>query len=139
MKARRKHASPFTLLGILFLLCAAASFAACSLSPVESNGIDGQSDTGASGSTTGTLTVRNSSAIADRAVLRVAAGGDAKVELAEGVNEAVGYLYLDGEMRRAGTYGSTGSAAAHKDDGVFSGTGVLTVLYDTSGTVIMLR
>ncbi|HNX35759.1 MAG TPA: autotransporter-associated beta strand repeat-containing protein [Kiritimatiellia bacterium] len=87
----------------------------------------------------GTLTVRNSSAIADRAVLRVAAGGDAKVELAEGVNEAVGYLYLDGEMRRAGTYGSTGSAAAHKDDGVFSGTGVLTVLYDTSGTVIMLR
>ncbi|NLC83011.1 MAG: hypothetical protein GX748_17670 [Lentisphaerae bacterium] len=87
----------------------------------------------------GTLTVRNSSAIANRADLSIAAGGGAKVELAAGVNEAVAHLYLDGEMRRVGTYGSTSSPAAHKDDTFFSGTGVLTVLYDVSGTLIKVR
>ena len=87
----------------------------------------------------GTLEVRNSSAIADRADLSIAAGGGAKVELAAGVNEAVAHLYLDGEMRRVGTYGSTSSPAAHKDDTFFSGTGVLTVLYDVSGTLIKVR
>lgn len=87
----------------------------------------------------GTLEVRNSSAISDRAGLSIAAGGGAKVELAAGVNEAVGHLYLDGEMRRVGTYGSTSSAAAHKDDAFFSGTGVLTVLYDKSGTFMFLK
>ncbi|OQB37885.1 MAG: hypothetical protein BWY06_02205 [Candidatus Latescibacteria bacterium ADurb.Bin168] len=87
----------------------------------------------------GTLTVENSSAIANRADLSIAAGGGAKVELAAGVNEAVAHLYLDGEMRRVGTYGSTSSPAAHKDDTFFSGTGVLTVLYDVSGTLIKVR
>ncbi len=87
----------------------------------------------------GILTVRNSSAIADRAVLSVAAGGGAKVELADGVNETVGYLYLDGEMRRAGTYGSTSSAATYQDDTFFSGTGVLTVQFDNSGTLIRVQ
>mgnify|MGYP000943804874 CR=1 FL=1 len=87
----------------------------------------------------GTLTVRNSSAIANRADLSIAAGGGAKVELAAGVNEAVAHLYLDGEMRRVGTYGSTSSAATYKNDEFFSGTGVLTVLYDVSGTLIKVR
>jgi len=87
----------------------------------------------------GTLTVENSSAIANRADLSIAAGGGAKVELAAGVNEAVAHLYLDGEMRRVGTYGSTSSAATYKNDEFFSGTGVLTVLYDVSGTLIKVR
>ena len=87
----------------------------------------------------GTLEVRNSSAISDRAGLSIAAGGGAKVELAAGVNEAVGHLSLDGEMRRVGTYGSTSSAATYKNDEFFSGTGVLTVLYDKSGTLIKVR
>ncbi|HQQ92389.1 MAG TPA: hypothetical protein PLU38_11045 [Kiritimatiellia bacterium] len=55
------------------------------------------------------------------------------------MNEAVAYLYLNGEMRRVGTYGSTSSPAAHKNDTFFSGTGVLTVLYDKSGTLIKVR
>jgi hypothetical protein len=87
----------------------------------------------------GTLTVENSSAISDRAGLSIAAGGGAKVELAAGVNESVGHLHLDGESKRVGTYGSTSSPAAHKNDTFFSGTGVLTVLYDKSGTLIKVR
>ena len=63
----------------------------------------------------------------------------AQAEPDAGVNEAVAYLYLNGEMRRVGTYGSTSSPAAHKDDTFFSGTGVLTVLYDVSGTLIKVR
>ena len=87
----------------------------------------------------GLLKVQNSSAIADRAVLGVASGGGAKVELAAGVNETVRYLVVDSDVRRVGTYGSTSSAATYKDDDLFSGTGVLTVSKDDSGMLIKVR
>ncbi len=87
----------------------------------------------------GTLTVQNSSAISDNAVLMLTSGGGAKVDLAEGVNETVGCLFVDDEMRRVGTYGSRNSAAKYKDDALFSGTGVLTVRKDRSGTLIKVR
>lgn len=52
----------------------------------------------------------------------------AKLDLQDGIAEAVRYLYLGGEPMVAGTYGSTASAAVHQDDRFFAGTGVLTVL-----------
>jgi autotransporter-associated beta strand protein len=87
----------------------------------------------------GTLSLQNSAAIADTATLTLAGGGGAKVNLAAGVNESVRFLFVDSKMQRVGTYGSTGSAAAHRDDTLFSGTGVLTVLNDNSGTVIRMQ
>jgi autotransporter-associated beta strand protein len=88
---------------------------------------------------TGTLTLSNSVAIADTATLRIADGGAAKVHLAPGVNEAVGYLYLGSKQKRVGTYGSTASSATVKDDAHFAGTGILTVLRDDSGTLIKMH
>ena len=63
----------------------------------------------------------------------------AKISLAAGVNEAVGQLYFGSKQRRVGTYGSTSSPAAVKDDTHFSGTGILTVLRDNSGTLISVQ
>jgi autotransporter-associated beta strand protein len=88
---------------------------------------------------TGTLTLQNSKTLPDTAKLTVANGGGAKVNLAAGVNEAVGRLYLGDKQRRVGTYGSTSSAAAVKDDTHFAGTGILTVLRDDFGTLISVQ
>jgi autotransporter-associated beta strand protein len=87
----------------------------------------------------GTLELNNSSVIADNAVLSIISGDGATVELASGVNEEVEYLFVDSEMQASGTYGSTSSAAANKNDTYFSGAGVLTVRKDNRGCVIILR
>lgn len=86
-------------------------------------------------------------AIANGSVLRIASG--AKVELADGVNEVVGALYLDGRPAPVGTWGSLTSGADNADTVFFVGTGVITVLQpgsgtpykaqDPSGTVILVR
>ncbi len=103
-----------------------------------SNGVLGVSSTNVM-VTAGTLALQSSTAIADTATLRLATGGGAKVNLASGVNESVRNLYLGADMQRVGTYGSSGSAATHKDDVYFLGTGVLTVLSDNSGTLLRLQ
>ena len=87
---------------------------------------------------TGTLTLQNSNTLSDNATLSIGNGG-AKVSLAAGVNEAVRYLFLGTSQKRAGTYGSTSSAATVKDDTHFSGTGILTVLHDKSGTLMRVQ
>jgi len=87
----------------------------------------------------GTLAVQNSAAVSDQATVRIAAGGGAKLELAGGVNERVAYLFWGETLKRAGTYGATGSGAAVIDDQHFAGSGILTVLRDKAGTAIMLR
>jgi len=84
------------------------------------------------------LELRASSGIADTAALKIANDG-AKVNLLAGVGETVGWLYLGGKMQRAGTYGSASSGAIHKDATHFSGTGILTVLHDQSGTLVSVR
>ncbi len=90
---------------------------------------------------TGTLTLSNSVTIANSASVRMPDSGTstAKISLATGVNEAVGRLFYGAKMQRVGTYGSSGSDAAHKDDTHFSGAGVLTVLRDNSGTVLRVQ
>lgn len=89
----------------------------------------------------GTLLLSNSVAIANSAVVRLPAAGvtTAKISLASGVNETVGWLYYDKTMKRAGTYGSSSSSATSKDDTHFAGLGVLTVLHDNAGTVIRVQ
>jgi autotransporter-associated beta strand protein len=86
----------------------------------------------------GTLALQNSQTLADTATLSIAEGG-AKVSLAAGVNETVGSLFLGGVQKRVGTYGSSSSAATVKDDTHFEGPGMLTVLYDKSGTLFKIQ
>lgn len=92
---------------------------------------------------TGTLDLSgaNPSMIADAASVTMPAAGiaTAKINLAAGVNEAVGWLFYGGKMMRAGTYGASNSTAIHKDSTHFSGSGMLTVLHDNAGTLFSLR
>ena len=77
--------------------------------------------------------------IADIAAVRIANGGGAKVNLAAGVNEAVGALFFGNSQKSAGTYGATGSGAGVINDEHFSGSGILTVLHGKGGMLIGLR
>jgi len=86
----------------------------------------------------GTLTLQSSVSIADTATLSIADGG-AQVNLEPGVNESVAYMFWGETPKRAGTYGATGSGAANIDNAHFAGSGILTVLRDHSGTVILVR
>ncbi len=87
----------------------------------------------------GTLSVQNSLALANGATLRIVTGGTAKVNLSDGVIQPVRYLFLDDKMQRTGTYGSEISSAVHKSNTYFTGTGVLKVTSDSSGTTIHLK
>ena len=93
------------------------------------------------GSGTLDLSSTNPSMIADTAVVTMPESGvsTAKINLAAGVNESVGWLFYGDKMKRAGTYGASGSAATYKDNTHFSGTGVLKVLHDNAGTLMWLR
>ncbi len=83
----------------------------------------------------GTLRLRGAAALADTAALTIA-GGTAKVRIDSGV-EAVGALVLGGVRRGAGTYGSTASAAAVRDNTYFdsNGTGVVSVPEPEPGSI----
>ena len=87
----------------------------------------------------GTLALSNSVSIADNALLRIANGGGAKVNLAAGVNEAVGTLYFADKQRPGGTYGAAGSGASVIDAEHFSGTGILTVLHGNGGLLFKIQ
>lgn len=66
-------------------------------------------------------------------------GTDGRLELAAGVAQKCRDLYFDGIRQRPGTYGSSQSRAQHKDDARFGGTGVLNVLSDGKGFMLILR
>ena len=85
----------------------------------------------------GTFELRNGTAVPDTASVWISEG--AKVNLAAGINETVGYLFYNENTKRVGTYGSTASTAQHKDDTHFSGSGILTVLRDSAGTFFSLQ
>jgi len=87
----------------------------------------------------GVLAVGNDAALSESATLSLAAGGGAKVNLAADVTQRVDYLFIGDTMQRVGSYGSTASTATHRDDTYFAGTGILRVLRDNSGTMIILR
>ena len=80
----------------------------------------------------GTLCIkaRVTNAIADTARVSLGNTGDVfygVIELDSGINETVAGLTLGGAAQPAGTYGSSGSAATHKLDKYFTGSGILTV------------
>ena len=88
----------------------------------------------------GTLGLAGSSTLPDSASLWIASG--AKVDLAAGVNETVSNLYLNAELAYIGTWGGSSSAAQHRNDAYFSGTGSLTVLdgpVGIDGTLLIVR
>ena len=111
---------------------------------IVSNGTLVVSSTGMLGNSTnitvaaGTLTLQNSSCITNTATVRIASGGGAKVSLAAGVNQTVNYLYYDDKQKSTGTYGATGSGASKINDEHFAGSGVLTVLHGSGGTLLRL-
>lgn len=75
-----------------------------------------------------------SDAIANAALLTLQGGGASNtadagfLDLSSGANETVGSLMLGGELRVAGTYGSTSTAAQFRFDEYFSGSGIVTNL-----------
>ena len=87
----------------------------------------------------GTLALQNpASAVSDLATVRIADGG-AKIDLAASVNETVSALFFGGKQVRAATYGGTDSGAQVISATRFSGTGILTVLTGSGGSVLMVR
>lgn len=89
----------------------------------------------------GTLQIDNSAALADSAVVHLPEVGvsTAKIDLADGVEETVGWLFLGEKMQPIATYGATGSGAIVVNDDYFTGTGVLKVKYGLPGTLICVR
>lgn len=90
---------------------------------------------------TGTLLLSNAVAIADSARVTLPAAGvsTAKINLASGAEEKVGWLYYGNKWQRAGTYGAAGSGAGIIDNTHFSGNGTLKVLHDFSGSLFSVR
>lgn len=62
-----------------------------------------------------------------------------RIHLDAGVDQTIAWLWLDGARLGTGTWGSTSSAATHKDDAHFAGTGVLTVRGAGGGTLIAVK
>jgi hypothetical protein len=108
---------------------------------VSSTGTLGSNCTNVFVGGSGTLALSNAGAIADTATVWMPSNGvgTAKIHLADGVDERVGWLYYGNKMQRVGTYGSSSSSAYHKDDTRFSGNGILRVLHDNSGTLIAVK
>lgn len=61
-----------------------------------------------------------------------------KLDLGAGIAEPIRSLYLDGNRKGTGTYGSTASAAQHKNNTYFTGAGVLTVT-DGGGLLVIFK
>ena len=87
--------------------------------------------------TGGILLLEGDECLNDASRLTLETGGVVTVN--SGLVEEVGWLTIDGERKRIGTYGATGSGAQHIDDTFFSGSGQIKVLHDLGGTVIIVR
>ncbi|MDA3926837.1 MAG: type II toxin-antitoxin system YafQ family toxin [Kiritimatiellae bacterium] len=87
--------------------------------------------------TGGILALEDETTINNEAVLSIE--NSAVIDISAGLEESVGWLIIDGSEQRGGTYGATGSGAQNIDDIHFSGSGVIKILHDNSGTMIILR
>jgi len=96
----------------------------------------GQGDVDVAAGGTLCIKAKVANAIADTATVSLGNTGDVfcgVMDVEGGVNETVGALVLGGVRQPAGTYGSSVSAATHKLDRYFTGTGVLTVTSPAAG------
>ena len=78
----------------------------------------------------GTLTLNNGAGLPDTSEINVFTGGvlaNGKIDVRAGVTETVARFYIDGAQQASGTWGATGSGAAHINDDFFSGGGLLEV------------
>ena len=94
------------------------------------------------GSGTLALAQTNTSMLSDDATVRLPAAGAgmAKISLAAGVAETIGWLYCGDRLMKPGSHGATGSGARYVDDTRFSGAGVLNVRHGTqTGTLIQFQ
>jgi hypothetical protein len=66
-------------------------------------------------------------------------GSYGQIKLADGVTQRVYALEIDGVDQRRGRYGATGSGAQYVNDTLFAGGGVLSVVGDGMGMVILFR
>jgi len=85
----------------------------------------------------GTLVFEHSKAIGKKT--DVVIDGSGKVQLDAGVSQVCQNLYFGSARQALGTWGSSASAAEHKDDTRFAGTGVLRVRGEHPGVVIFFR
>ncbi len=77
------------------------------------------------------LRLARSGALTNAALLVVSTGGS--IILDSGVNQIVDQLWLGGQWAVAGTWGSAASAATHKDNSYFNGSGLITVAHGNQG------
>ena len=89
----------------------------------------------------GTLELEHSKVFGPQTVVQFVKTSNAygQINLADGVRQRVYALEIDGVDQRRGTYGATGSGAKYVNDTLFAGTGVLSVLGDGQGLVIMFK
>lgn len=66
-------------------------------------------------------------------------GAEARLDLRHGFTERVFRLFIDGVQMPDGTYGSSSSAATHKDDTVFGGSGILLVQSGPTPPILSTR
>ena len=91
----------------------------------------------------GTLELEHSKTFGPQTVVKFVKTSNAygKIKLADGVKQRVYALEIDGEKQHVGTYGATGSGAQYVNDTLFAagGTGVLSVVGDSSGIMLIFR
>jgi autotransporter-associated beta strand protein len=88
----------------------------------------------------GTLALFNSNAASTKATLRIESldGTSGTISLADGIDQQIEYLEVDGQMRYVGTYGSPTSAATYKYP-CFTGNGILTVNNGLRGLTLFIK
>ena len=84
----------------------------------------------------GTLHLTHGNAFGRQADVTVT---DGKIDLPAGVVQKCHYFTIGGRLHRGGTWGSSSSSAANRDDAHFSGSGILLVYGEGIGTVITFR
>ena len=90
---------------------------------------------GVSDACKGRITVAQSKTFGKHAIVHL--DGKGVLELGDGVSQRVRELWINGVEMPSGTYGSSQSAAQHKDDVHFAGTGVLRAT--GGGMMLILR
>ena len=87
----------------------------------------------------GTLSLANGTALCPAANVTFTQGGTGKIALPADVNVTVSTLWHGDKQKYGGTYGATGSGAKFTDDTRFTGSGTLTVLHGSGGTMMLLQ
>jgi len=86
----------------------------------------------------GTLTLQNNTALSTAANVFIPSTSGI-ISIPNGTNVTVSTLWYGEKQRYSGTYGANGSGAQHEDNDHFAGSGILTVLHGSGGTVLRIN